>query len=917
MNDNRPRARGAEVEERLRRDVHGRSVAETLDALGVDPERGLAPADVLRQRARHGPNRLDTAREKSLWTILGDQFKSLVIAILAVAAALSAVLGDVVQAAAIAAAIVVNTVIGFVTEWKATRSMEALRRIGTVRTRVRREAESRMVDSDELVPGDVVLFEAGDMVTADVRLIEANGLGCDESTLTGESLPVIKTTAAVATDTALAERTSMAFRGTAVTDGSGAGVVVATGMATELGGIARMASSAGDELTPLEQRLGRLGTRLVTLTLGVVVVVVALGWVGGQDLAVMLETAVALAVAAVPEGLPIVATVALARGMWRMAARNAVVERLAAVETLGSVGVIFTDKTGTLTENRMRVARLAPADGDEDVDWRGGHGPPEPSPVSRRLIEVAVLCNNAELGAGDDPAARVSGATGDPLEAALLAAGAAVGVERRALLDANPEEREVSFDTETNMMATVHRSGSGYRIAVKGAPEAVLAACRREARAAHASETLADAGRDAWHRRIDALAAGGLRVLAFAERSVESDDAEPYEDLTLLGLIGLADPPRADAAEAVRRCREAGIRVIMITGDQPVTAQAIAREVGIVDVDDALAPMHGKDLAGSDANGEAGAIDDMDEESLQALRRRSVFARVSPAQKLDLVRLWQSAGVVVAMTGDGVNDAPALKKADVGIAMGGRGTDVAREASDIVLKDDAFPTIVVAIEQGRAIFENIRRFIVFLLSGNLGEVLAIGFCAAIAQPLPLLPLQILYINLVLDVFPALALGVGAGAPGLMRRPPRDPGEPILTRRLWLATGLWGLLIGAAASAVFFFALGPMATGVDEAVTIAFLTFALARLWHVFNMRDAASRPLANTVIGNVWVWGAIGLCLALLALAAFVPGLAQILGVVHVRPAGWALVVAGSLVPLAVGQAALAIVAARQHAHRS
>lgn len=890
------------------RQPHARSVEETLKTLAVSADAGLDDDAIRRRLEEHGANRLSEAEEASPWRILVEQFKSLVIGILAAAAILSFVMGDIVQGFAILAAILINTVIGFVTEWKAVRSMEALRSLGTVQSRVRRGGESRMVDSEELVPGDVVLLEAGDVVTADLRLLEANGLTCDESALTGESVPTTKTTEPADADAPLAERPSMAFKGTAVTGGSGAGVVVATGMKTELGQIARIAEEAKEEATPLEKRLDRLASRLVLLALVVAAVVALLGWLGGKDVVTMLETAVALAVAAVPEGLPIVATVALARGMWRMARRNALVERLAAVETLGSTNVVFVDKTGTLTENRMRVARLALPGDTGDIDWRADHRPQDPPPLAGRLLEVGMLCNNAELAedgrAGDaedhngkDAVAQTASGTGDPMEVALLAGGAAIGLDRRRLLDEQPEEREVSFDAETKMMATFHRvEDGGFRVAVKGAPEAVLAVASHAAMVGGEPQQLSDEDREHWRERVTKLAENGLRVLAFAERNVSAADAEPYQDLTLLGLVGLADPPRSDAANAVAQCRKAGIQVIMVTGDQPTTAASIAKQVGLVD-DDPRA-IAGRDLPDMDA---------VQEEAHADLRKRRVFARVSPAQKLDLVRLWQETGAVVAMTGDGVNDAPALKKADVGIAMGQRGTDVAREAADIVLKDDAFPTIVAAIEQGRTIFENIRRFIVFLLSGNLGEVLAVGFCAALAAPLPLLPLQILFINLVLDVFPALALGVGESPAGIMDRAPRDPREPVLTRAHWIAATLWGLLIAVTATSVFFAALGPLDLGRDQAVTIAFLTFALARLWHVFNMRDRGTNPIDNEIVRNRWVLYAIVLCLALLAAAAWLPGLTTILSVVPLDAVGWALIVGGSLVPVAIGQMVLSL----------
>ncbi|WP_296643413.1 cation-translocating P-type ATPase [Roseinatronobacter sp.] len=890
--------------------IHSRDAEKVIEDLSVQADRGLDEAEVQKRQKEHGRNRLNEAESASPWKILADQFKSLVIAILAGAAIVSFAMNEIVQMLAILAAILLNAVIGFFTEWKAVRSMEALRNLGTVQTRVRRDGQSTTVDAETLVPGDIVLLEAGDVVTADLRLIECNGLTCDEAALTGESVPVTKTSDAVEEDAPLAERVSMAFKGTAVTDGSGTGVVVEIGMNTELGSIARMTSDAEEQASPLEKRLDRLGRNLVVLTLLVAAVVGVLGVLGGREIVPMLETAVALAMAAVPEGLPIVATVALARGMWRMAQRNALVERLAAVETLGSTSVIFADKTGTLTQNRMRVARLALPGDEDDIAWDKDARPDNPSTLACRLLEVAALCTNAELDKatdGDKADAEPDDSnsedqpkgTGDPMEIALLHAAAAVDIKRDQLLEQQPEEREESFDADTKMMATFHKAESGYRVAVKGAPEAVLEVATHVATRNGDSETLSDRGRDDWADRVEALAGQGYRVLAFAERQVDSPDTDPYDNLTLLGLVGLADPPRSDVAGAIGQCHRAGVSVVMVTGDQPVTAAAIAREVGVADNPRAIV---GNDLPQTDE----------DKATEEELLKYQVFARVSPEQKLDLIQHWQGSGAVVAMTGDGVNDAPALKKADVGIAMGQRGTDVARGAADIVLKDDAFPTIIAAVEQGRTIFENIRRFIVYLLSGNLGEVLAVGLCAVIGAPLPLLPLQILFINLVLDVFPALALGVGGSPADIMDRPPRDADEPVLTRRHWMATGLWGALIAGSVLSVFFIALW-QDMGQDAAVTIGFLTFALARLWHVFNMRDAGTGVISNSVVQNRWVWYAIALSAVLVAVAAWLPGLTTVLGVVPLNLSGWMLVLGGSLVPLAVGQTVLSIASRAQH----
>ncbi len=874
---------------------HAASPQAVLQALDVELERGLTTAEARRRRERHGANRLQARTAESAWAILADQAKSLVFLLLAVAAGLSFAFGHVVQAVAILVALGINVAIGFVTEWRAQRSMAALRAMGRTTTRVRRDGRVRRIDADGLVPGDVVLLAAGEVVPADLRLYAADGLRVDESSLTGEAVPVGKTSEAVAAETPLAERSCVAFKGTAVANGAGTGVVVATGAATELGRISALAAGAESAATPLEQRLDRLAQRLLAVILAVAAAVGALGVVVGRDLELMIETGVALVVAAVPEGLPVVASIALARGMWRMARRNAVIERLAAVETLGAVTVIGTDKTGTLTENRMTLARLALPDGDvvlaDTADPRGraslqplDDGTLPDDGAIRSALEVATLCNAATL---DWDADRPAG-EGDPMELALIAGAAAAGVDRRALLEAAPERRQVAFDPETKMMASFHGADTELRVAVKGAPEAVQAVCT-QVWSGDGATPFDDAAREAWRERTAALARDGLRALALAEKRVADVDAEPYRDLTLLGLVGLLDPPRAGAREAVAECRRAGIRVVMITGDQPETAVAIAREVDLVD-DAEPAIMTGRELA--------------EAEHAQVLAT-AVFARVDPGQKLDLIEIFQQPGERVAMTGDGVNDAPALEAADIGVAMGRRGTQVAKEAADMVLEDDSFATIVAAIAQGRAIFANIRRFILYMLSGNAGEIFAVSAVAVLDAPLPLLPLQILYINIVSDVFPALALGVAKGGER-MDRPPRDPEEAIMTRGHWLAVGGFGLVIGGAALAVFAWAL--LIAGMDhaEAVTLSFATFTLARLWHTFNMRDAREPLARDPVLRNPFAWGAIALGVALLAAALYVPPIAAALGTVPPSGAGWTAVLIGSLAPLVVGQLALA-----------
>jgi len=871
-----------------------RPADEVLGALGVARDRGLAADEVTERRRRCGPNRLRRIEVRSAWRILFDQFRSLMVALLGVASALSFAFGQATEGFAIVVVIAINAAIGFVTELRAARSMDALQRLAQVTARVRREGRVEEIRAEEIVPGDIVLTEGGDIVTADIRLVEASKLQADESALTGESAPVGKAVETLPAEASLTERSNVLFKGTAVTRGSAEGVVVGTGMATELGRISSLVEEAKEERTPLEKRLDRLGHRLIWLTLVVGVAVAAAGVAAGKGVLLMVVTGIALAVATIPEGLPVVATIALARGMWRMARRNALVRRLSAVETLGATTVICTDKTGTLTENRMTVVRIVLAGGliavEEGDAGRGafradgGAVEPSESPALDALLRTGVLCNNASLSATE------GAGVGDPLEVALLAAGAKAGLDRQRLAERFPEMREEAFDPEVKMMATVHEDGPDYLVAVKGAAESVLAGCSR-VQTDKGEEHLTDDERRRWLTRSEGLARDGLRVLALAHRGVAGADVSPYEELTLLGLVGVLDPPRRDVAPAITACREAGIRVIMVTGDQPATALAVARAVGLVD-DAPAAVIQGSELAGPERPSE---------DDRRRLLEPAVFARVTPEQKLRLIALYQEAGAVVAMIGDGVNDAPALKKADIGIAMGQRGTQVAREAADMVLKDDAFATIVAAVAEGRTIFRNIRAFVLYLLSCNLSEILVVGLASLVNAPLPILPLQILFLNLVTDVFPALALGVGEGDRAAMKEPPRDPKEPILTRGHWFLVGGYGGIITLAVLGAFALGFGRLEMPERRAVTVSFLTLAFAQLGHVFNMREPRSGSVRNEVTRNPFVWGALGLCTGLLLAVVYLPGLAEVLSLDPPGVDGWALVLGLGALPVIMG----------------
>jgi len=725
-----------------------------------DAASGLSSVEAARRLEQYGPNEIVRGRATPAWLLLLGQFRSPLVLLLIGACAVSVALGELADAIAIGAIVLLNALIGFFQEHRAERAVLALRSMTAPRARVLRDGHLQVIPAAQLVPGDLLALEAGDVVAGDARLIEAHALATIEAALTGESLPAEKSSFLTAPDAPLAERRDWVFLGTSVAMGAGLARVAATGMQSELGRIAHLLSTVEDEPTPLQQRLARVSTLLLAASGAIVAVVATLGAIRGMAWTEIFLSAVSLAVAAVPEGLPAVVTIALALAVQRMAARHALVRRLLAVETLGSATVICTDKTGTLTTGIMTVREL----------WGPDH---------RRLLDAAAACCDAELGVDG------RGGVGDPTEIALLAAAAERGLHRAAIEAERPRVAVNPFDSDRKRMSIRRADGILY---VKGAVESILARC--SVPLANAVEANAQ------------MAARGLRVLAVA---VGHTDAEV--ELELLGLAGIADPPRTEAVAAVARARAAGIRTVMITGDHPVTAQAIARELGI------LAP------------GES--VEDL------------VHARVSPEQKLQIVRSWKSRGAIVAMTGDGVNDAPALREAHIGVAMGRSGTEVTREAADIVLSDDNFASVVAAVEEGRGIFDNIRKTLVYLLAGNVGELTLMLAAAAIGLPLPLLPLHLLWINLVTDGLPALALVSDPLRRDVMSERPRAPEEPILRAREWRNIAVTGLLQATVALAVFLWALE--ARDLDEARNLAFSVLVVGELLRAFAARDA-DRP---------------------------------------------------------------------------
>ena len=869
---------------------------------------GLAEADAVRRLEINGRNVLAKAKQRSLLAIIVYQFRSLIVGLLVAAASVALALGEVVEAIAILVVILLNALIGFATEWKAASALAGLRKQTVLVARVVRDGAERQLPAEELVTGDLVLLSAGDRVPADGRIVEQAQLQIDEAALTGESLPVTKSAAAVvARDAPLGDRVSMAYMGTGVSAGRARFIVTATGMNTEMGKIDTLIDGVGEHGTPLEGKLAELSRALLVIVLGLCLVIVLVGWLRGIELLFMIEVGISLAIAAVPEGLLAVTTMTLAVGMQRMARMNALVRRLPAVEALGSTTVICSDKTGTLTKNEMTVRAFEIASRRFDVTGAGyarsGDFQEQGQKVDfgLRLIEhdplrlalrIGALCNDAKLTRSDDETTVL----GDPTEVALIVAAEKAGFDLEDLGRAYPRIRELPFNSDTKLMVTVHTGPDGSAVAhMKGAPGAILEACTsfQDADGVHAMSPEKLKGARATN---DAMAAGALRVLGLAYRDLPDGyvDADLLHELTFVGFVGMIDPLRDEARDTIAICRKAGIRAIMITGDQQATAVEIARQLGLdADADGKpLRSVHASELANIDADGLDKIVADA-----------SVFARVSPEHKLRIIEALQRQGHVVAMTGDGVNDAPALRKADIGIAMGIRGTEVAKESADIVITDDNFATIVAAIEQGRIIVYNILRFIQYLFSCNLAEIATVFAAIMLGWPLPLGVMQILWLNLVTDIFPAMALALEPSAPDVMNRPPRDPKEPLMTPRFGGLIIWQGLLLAGCTLAAFAVGMqwhGSDGAGLRHAVTIAFMTLALAQVFHAFNTRSKTRSAFSVGLFTNPWLWAATALCIGLQIAAVNVPLLQTILQTVPLTGADWALVAAASLTPVVV-----------------
>ncbi len=881
--------------------------------LGSDLDRGLSEQEAARRLAVHGPNELPEAPPPSPLALFLAQFSSLIIWVLIGAAVVSGFLQEWVDAGAILAIVFLNAVLGFAQEFKAERSLAALKKLSVATARVVRDGSARSIPARELVPGDLILVEAGDYVPADARLTYAAALRTQEAALTGESTPVDKSVAAMSGDDhPLAERRNLVFMGTVVVAGKGRAVVVATGLQSELGRIATMLRTAEPEATPLQRRLEQLGHLLLYLSLGVVAVVFVLGLWRGEPLVSMFLTSVSLAVAAIPEGLPAIVTITLALGVTRMVARHALIRRLPAVETLGSTTVICTDKTGTLTKNEMTVTRLfidgrtfevtgegyAP-EGEIRVVGRdplsvirdplsegAGSGGRATGNGLRELLTAAVLCNGATL--------RQVGATwqvlGDPTEGALLVAAAKLGLWKESLEAEAPVVGEIPFDPERKMMTVLRKAPEEMIAFVKGAPDVLLGRCTHVMTCEGAVKPLDESVKREILEANRMFGHEALRVLGIARRQLDDKPvdlraADLEQALVFLGLMAMRDALRPEAKVAVRQCREAGIRTVMITGDHKETAIAIAKDLGLVN-----------------GRGEALAGPELDALSDRALAERveqvAVYARVSAEHKLRIVRAWKARGAVVAMTGDGVNDAPAIKAADIGVAMGLTGTDVTKEASDMVVTDDNFASIAAAVEEGRAIFDNIRKSVHYLLSCNLSEVLLMLLATLSGLPLPLLPVQILWINLVTDGFPALALAADPKEPDIMTRPPRDPKERFLSRRRLLLMVGQGTLIAASTMLVFAYCLFAMDQSLERARTVTFTAMVLAQLFHAFNCRSDRRSIVSIGLFSNRSLLWAVGVSAALQVLIIVLPTAREVFKVSPFDPEHWLLVVGVGLVPL-------------------
>ena len=894
---------GSEVSGVNKEAWYARSASEVVEHWQTDTTEGLDNEETAKRLEEFGYNEMSAKPGMPWWKMLLAQFQDFMVLMLLGATLISAVLGDYVDAVTILAIVVMNALLGFVQEYRAERSMEALKKLTDPMTRVIRHGTVQQIRARELVPGDIMVLEAGDKLSADGRLIDAMNLEVEEAALTGESLPVQKTAdRKFQEDIPLGDRKNMIYAATSVTRGRGTAVVCATGMATEVGRIAVMIQDSHEEETPLQRRLERLGKLLVWGCMAICLIVVITGLLKGEPILLMLMTGISLAVAAIPEGLPAIVTVCLALGVQRMIKRNAIVRKLPAVETLGCTTVICSDKTGTLTQNAMTVRSVYAGGRSYEVtgggcEIKGGFLlNKQEFDVSKdnslqQCLRAAALCNNSSLKHNNVSISgiwrRMKGRAdltveGDPTEGALLIAAAKAGIWRNDLEKRQRRLAEIPFESERRRMSVLYHNDDGYILYVKGAPDSILDLCRYQLTTKGEVPLTAD--------RITAIAAcsdsmadEALRVIAMAYRRVAKADAahlgeDMERELVFAGLAGMIDPPREEAKNAIATCRQAGIKTVMITGDHRNTAVAIAKELSIYR-EEQHQVLTGRDMDALE-----------DRELARQAEKTTVYARVSPAHKLRIVRALKKNGHIVAMTGDGVNDAPAVKEADIGVAMGIAGTDVTKEASSIVLLDDNFSTIVAAVEEGRGIYENIRKFIRYLLACNFGEVLTMFVASLAGLPLPLLPIQILWVNLVTDGLPAMALGVDPREPDIMRRPPRHPQENVFSRGLSRKIFWRGLQIGLSTVGVF---AGYYVLTDDLALarTMAFCTLVFSQMFHVFDCRSETLSVFKLGLFSNKLLVAAVACSVFMQLSVIYLPFFHDIFATVPLGAEHWAVVI--------------------------
>lgn len=858
---------------------HSLSKEKIYEKLFANEVKGLTQAEAEERLKKIGKNCIREKKIKSPFIILLSQFKGPFMILLFIAAGLSFYFKEGLDGIAILIVVIINALIGFIMEYQAGRSMDSLKQLTKMNAKVIRDGELKEVYSDEVVPGDILFAEAGDMVPADARVFHSSQLQVDESALTGESVPVDKVDKILESTTSFAERVNSLYKGTFITKGNLKAIVTGTGMQTELGKIAEMVQSAEQTVTPLEKKILQFSKKIIVLTLVLILFIFLAGVLHGDEIFELLQTSIALAVAAIPEGLPIVTTLALAQGMLRMSRHHVIVKRLEAVETLGGTNVICTDKTGTLTQNKIEVATVFTPDGKVEIKTEKAKGAKAGEhllsliqnlrePGFDLIKKIAVLCNTAELVFKNGTFKEV----GDPLETGLLKFVYAEGVEIESFREQNKKLKEEPFSSETKIMATLHESGANYFIAAKGAVEELLNHCT------HLfinGETIAleESIKRKWIHEAELLAQGGVRVIASAFRELNEVPEKLSEKLVFAGLIGMFDPPREEIFSAIQESRSAGINVVMITGDHPATAKNIGIKLGLIDSEKEEVIL-GKEMAG---------YENISDAERERWLNSKIFARVSSKQKLDIVKVFQDHNLVVGVTGDGVNDAPALKKADIGIAMGKKGTQVAQEVADMILKDDSFSSIVLAVKQGRIIFENIQKFVMYLLSCNLSELFIISFSSVINLHFTLFPLQILYINLVTDVLPALALGFTKGSNSIMKQPPKKLNDQIIDRKRWVSIITYALIITfccLSAVSVSHFTIHHQETWNKELCNnILFITLILSQLWNVFNMtNDTKVSFFRSDVFRNKYIWYATLICLILTFGVYFVEPAKKVLG---------------------------------------